>query len=104
MPLHPWTGLLLGALLLLPAPGTVSRERGFCPAWLRLTAADQMQVLIDAEAREEIGLDRDCRARSRGSLRHLLNAECRNRSKLMDFEVRDRVDRLLEPCAGKTHG
>ncbi len=105
MPRHPWPALLLAAALLLPAPGTVSRERGFCSAWLMLTAADQMQVLIAAEEREqEAAFDAQCRARARGGLRHLLVAECRNWTKLMDFEVRHLVDRVLAPCAARTPG
>ena len=97
---HPWTGLLLGAALLLPPPGTDSRERGFCPAWLGLTAADQQRVLLAAEARESAaGVEGACRAAARGPLRHLLNTECRNWRQLMDFEVRALVDRMLGPCS-----
>jgi len=100
MPRHPWPGLLLGAALLLPPPGTASRERGFCSAWLKLTTADRQQVLLDAEARESVAaVDATCRAAARGPLRHLLDAECRNWIRLMDFEVRALVDRILEPCS-----
>jgi hypothetical protein len=97
---HPWSGLLLGAVLLLPPPGTDSRERGFCSAWLKLTAADRQQVLLTAESSESgAALDAACRAAARGPLRHLLDAECRNWNQLMDFEVRALVDRVLEPCS-----
>jgi hypothetical protein len=39
-----------------------------------------------------------CRVGVRSGLRHLLDAECRNWTQLMDFEVRAIVDRVLRPC------
>ncbi len=96
---HPWAGLLLGAALLLPPPGTGSRERGFCARWLDLGVADREACLLEAERREgEAGWDPRCRARLRGGVRHALTAECRRRRLMREFEVRALVDRILEPC------
>ncbi len=97
--------VLLGSLLLLPPPGTESRARNFCRAWLAATTPERQQVLIAAEQAEAGGgLDRSCREGLRGGLRHTLDAECSNWSKLMDFEVRQLVDRKLVPCRATTGG
>ena len=56
-------------------------------------------MLLEAEQRERaLPVDARCRAGRRSGLRHKIDAECRNWSKLMDFEVRMIVDRELEPC------
>ncbi len=91
--------LLLGTVLLLPALGTTSRERNFCGAWLAQATPAKQQILKAAEQAEKDGpWDLACRAGLRPGLRRLLDAECRNWSPLMDFEVRLLVDRLLAPC------
>jgi hypothetical protein len=91
---HP-IGLVAITLLLLPAPGTTSRERRFCGEWLRLPGAERAAVLRDAEAGEADGpWGPQCRA----GLQRTLDAECRNWRALMDFEVRLVVDRVLEDC------
>lgn len=89
--------LLLGASLLLPPPGTVSRARGFCRDWLALSRPQKQEVLQSA-AEREVGFASSCRQGRAGSLAHTLDQECGNWPKLMDFEVRAYVDRLLEPC------
>ena len=95
----PWLGLVLGASLLLPSPGTTSREREFCGTWLKLTTPERQEVLRAAEVREaDAGWDGKCRAGLRSGLRHALDSECRNWKALMGFEVRAVVDRVLEPC------
>ncbi|NNL65587.1 MAG: hypothetical protein HKP30_05045 [Myxococcales bacterium] len=95
-----WIGLALAATLMLPPPGTDSRDRAFCDAWLSLLTAERHDVLLDAEAREGGPPPyRECRARLRAPLRHKLDNECKNWRLLMDFEVRIYVDGVLEPCA-----
>ena len=95
----------LGVALSLPLPGTTSRGRDFCDAWLRQPASAQMRILHEAEAREQSPVfDRNCRAGLRAGLRHRLTSECRNWSALMDFEIRAVVDGLLEPCREKPAG
>lgn len=91
-------GLLLGAALVLPPPGTDARGRAFCRSWLDLSRSEQEAVLLAAEAREALGTDRACRARLRPSLHARVDAECRNWKLLMDFEVRAIVDGVLEQC------
>jgi hypothetical protein len=75
--------LSAAALLVLPAAGTVSRERGFCRPWLALTPPEKVEVLG---------------AEDRPGLRETLDAECRNWPALMDFEVRAIVDRKTLPA------
>jgi len=89
--------LLLGATLVLPVPGTGSRDRGFCRDWLDLSRPAKHEVLVRA-AEAEPGFDAKCRAGRNGPIAHALDQECTNWSKLMDFEVRAYVDRLLAPC------
>ena len=91
-------GLAL-SMLVLPPPGTDSRERRFCRAWLELSTAERQQVLIDADGREaESDVERACRERARPALRRKIDAECANWTKLMDFEVRAIVDAAWERC------
>lgn len=95
-----WIGLALGTALVLPAPGTESRSRDFCQQWLGLVAGEKHDVIVEAERREVApGADGRCRAALRASLRHKVDAECRNWKLLMDFEVRAVVDGVLEACA-----
>lgn len=92
-------GTLLTGALLLPGPGTTSRERDFCREWLSLESPARQSVLIVAETNEaDAPWDLSCRTGLRSGLRHLLDTECRNWRQLMDFEVRALVDRVLEPC------
>ncbi len=95
----PWIAAALGAALALPPPGTGSRERRFCPAWSRLAPPAREAVLREAEARESPdGVASRCRAGLRSGLRHTLDWECERWPRLMDFEVRDLVDRVLASC------
>lgn len=97
-----WIGLALAAALMLPPPGTDSRDRDFCDAWLALATPQRQDVLLRAEAREGGPPEyRECRARLRAPLRHKLDAECRNWRLLMGFEVRIYVDGMLERCAAR---
>jgi hypothetical protein len=83
----------------LPAPDTTSRARTFCADWLGQSEPAKHARLLAAEQRERDGrFDPGCRAATRGALRHTLDAECRNWLKLMDFEVRHVVERVLRPC------
>jgi hypothetical protein len=94
-----WKGILVGLPLVLPVPGSTSRDRGFCRAWLGLPPAGREEVLLRAEAAEaRSGWAPACRRGLRPGLRHRLDAECRNWSRLMDLEVRAVVDAVLEPC------
>lgn len=96
------TGILpvvLAVGLVLPLPGTEGRGRDFCTAWLALGRGERQDVLRAAEEREAgPAYDAECRAGLRSGLRHTLDAECANWRRLMDFEVRAIVDRVLEPC------
>ncbi len=92
--------VLLASLLLIPEPGTTSRERRFCAAWLAASRAHQEAWLDAADARETEG-DAEaaaCRRRLRARLAHGLDYECRNRRQLSDLEVRAIIDRLVAPC------
>ncbi len=96
-----WVGFALGAVLVLPPPGTTSRSRDFCKTWLALTSGQRQDVLARADVAESRSDgEAACRAGLRPGLRHKLDAECRNWSALMDFEVRAIVDGVLEPCRG----
>ena len=96
---------LLAGALALPAPETDSRERDFCRAWLALSAPEKDGVLSAAERDEPAsGWDAECRQGMRSGLRRTLDSECRNWSKLMDFEVRLVVDRLLDACRAPDPG
>ena len=94
--------LFVFSTLSLPPPGTSSREREFCGGWLRLNAPERVQVLRAAESEESTGggvsWDPRCREGLRPGLRHTLDVECRDWKHLMDFEVRQVVDRVLAPC------
>jgi hypothetical protein len=89
---------MMGAVLVLPPPGTTSRERDFCRSWLALSKSEQVALLERDEQREANPRRRACRERLRAGLRHTLDAECRNWNQLMDFEVRALVERVIEPC------
>lgn len=94
--------LLLAASLVLPPPGTESRGRRFCRAWLELPPGLRQQLLIDADAREATSdAERACRERHRPALRHRLDAECANWPELMDFEVRAIADAAHERCRSR---
>jgi hypothetical protein len=92
---QPWRALSLAALaagaLALPPAGTTSRERAFCRAWLALPPPAKVDVLA---------LDGACHVARGPALRETLDAECRNWARLMDFEVRAIVDRVLATCDG----
>ena len=92
-------GAVLTGVLLLPGPATTSRGRDFCAAWLRLADPAKQVVLRTAETAEMDGpWDLTCRAGMRSGIRHLLDSECSNWTKLMDFEIRTLVDRVLRSC------
>ena len=84
--------VLLIASLTLPAPGTTSRERGFCRAWLELSAPEKHALLKQQTTQPA------CGHTHRERLRRLLDYECRNWRLLMHFEVRDLVDRVERTC------
>ncbi len=92
--------VLLASLLVIPEPGTTSRERRFCASWLAASRAQQEAWLDAADARETEGDPEAaaCRRRLRARLAHGLDYECSNRRKLTDVEVRAIVDGLLAPC------
>ncbi|MDJ0786695.1 MAG: hypothetical protein QNK05_07780 [Myxococcota bacterium] len=95
--MHVVVAVWLLAGLVLPPPGTASRDREFCGEWLALSRAAKQQVL-EAAALAEPGFDATCRAGRSGPVAHTLDTECTNWPQLMDFEVRAYVDRLLAPC------
>ena len=96
-----WATVISGALLVLPPPGTTSRERDFCRSWLPLSKSEQVSLLERDEQQDADPSRRACRERLRAGLRHTIDAECRNWNQLMDFEVRALVERVIEPCAGE---
>lgn len=87
---------LLVAALVLPAPGTTSRERAFCDAWSARTVVERFAVVERADRIEAAGdaarlVHRDA---VRARVVDAVTAECRNWRLLMDFEVRALVDRV----------
>ena len=95
-------GLLTGSALAagaLPPPDTESRARGVCAEWLGLSDPQKHGRLLEAERAEPAGrFEPGCREATRATLRRTLDFECRNWTKLMDFEVRHVIERVLAPC------
>ena len=88
---------LTAALLVLPPPGTTSRARNFCDAWLAQHATGRYAAIERADAVEAQG-DAEKRRHRDGVRARVVDAltnECRNWHLLMDFEVRAIVDRVL---------
>ena len=98
-------GLALGAALAIPPAGTESRSRDFCRQWLELSPSQKQDLLVaDEPALTDPASEGACCERLRPALRHKPDAECRNWSLLMGFEVRSIVDTVTEPCTETRSG
>ena len=95
--------LVAAVVLAIPSPGTTSRARDFCDAWLALETTGRHAAVARADAIEARGDAETARHRDgvRARVVDALSGECGNWHLLMDFEVRAIVDRVQRDAGSR---